>query len=174
MKILSAVLLFFAIISCHSKDDEISYDIRGHRYDTGVINKLPLYDSLANVLIASYSSIQKQFKEDEAYYRYTFSSANKDLFEKLPAENAAKINEYFTRLGRNFIYSFQFFKDSSIKIFVRNTYLKDHNLDVGERLSYYPTGTGIRKREHPYKDTLLNKHWQYWISFDKRGLTIFN
>lgn len=173
MKILSALLLLFAIISCNSREDEISYDIHGYRYDPEVINKLPLYDSLVNVLIASYSSIQKQFKEDEAYYHYKLSS-DKELFEKLPRENAAKINEYFSRLGHNFIYSFQLFKDSSIKIFVRNTYLQNHQLDVGERLSYYPTGTGIRKRKYPYKDTQLNKHWQYWISFDKRGLTIFN
>jgi hypothetical protein len=59
------------------------------------------------------------------------------------------------------------YKDSTIKIYIRDSSLKDYHLNINERLSFYPAGKTISLREFPAKDTLLYKHWQYWILFNQ-------
>ena len=93
-----------------------------------------------------------------------------DVFKKLPQEVAPKIDHYFTKLGKDFIYGFDVFKDSTIKIYVRSSPLEKSQVDIEENLSYYPMRSNIRPREFPIKDTMLNEHWQYWSRFSKRGL----
>ena len=97
-------------------------------------------------------------------------SDSNDLFKKLPRDGAVKINEYFTQLGKNFIYGFDLFKDGTIKIYIRSSPSKTSQVDIEENLSYYPVGSNISRREFPVKDSILNKHWQYWIRFNKQGL----
>ena len=93
-----------------------------------------------------------------------------DVFTKLPPEAATKIDQYFTKLGKDFIDGFDVFKDSTIKIYIRSSPSETSQVDIEENLSYYPNGSNILRREFPVKDTILNKHWQYWIRFNKRGL----
>ena len=110
---------------------------------------------------------------DESYkaYRYEHPSDSVALFNILTGKGALKINQCFTQLGNPFFYGFDLFKDSSIKIYIRERFsVGKHSIDIRENLSWYPPGIKMKQREFPVKDTVLNKSWQYWISFDKREL----
>ncbi len=78
-----------------------------------------------------------------------------------------EIDYYFSRLGKDFIPGFDAFHDSTIKIYVRNFSSDSLDVDTEECLSYYPEGSKMRVREFPFKDTVLNKRWQYWARFSK-------
>lgn len=168
---LSLVLFLFAAAGCDTEKEEIEDDYNNYKFDQQVINRLPVYDSLASAILENFHSFQKYIKEGDSYrsFRYMPSSKDPDVFIKLPPEAAPKIDPYFTRLGNDLIYRFDVFKDSSIKIYVRTRFSSKSQVDIRESLSYYPAGN-IRRREFPDKDTILNKNWQYWARFSKRGL----
>ena len=161
------ILLLFLVAGCHS--NETPAELPDHPYDEQVIAKLPVYDSLVNELLAYCPLIQKP-NENETYSMYKLSSDSNILYGRLPPEGAVKVRQYFTQLGQGFIFGFQLYKDSSIKIFIRDSYSGQYNLTISERLSFYPKGGNMRRRESPMKDSILNRNWQYWISFDERGL----
>ena len=166
------ILCLLLTLSCGPGAKEISFDLSSYQYDKQVIEQLPTYDSLVVTIIENYSSLQNLIKEDESYraYRYMPYSDSIDLLKIVPKLGATKINEYFTELGKNFIYGFDLFKDSTIKIYIRKVLSEKDQVLVSENLSYYPSGTNIRRREFPIKDTLLSKNWLYWIRFDKPDL----
>jgi hypothetical protein len=93
-----------------------------------------------------------------------------DVFKKLQPEVAPSIEPYFIKLEKDFIYGFDVFKDSTIKIYIRKSPSEKSQVDIEENLSYYPVRSNMRRREFPDKDTILNEHWQYWSRFNKRGL----
>lgn len=103
-------------------------------------------------------------------YKYMPLSDQADMFKKLPQEVAPKINHYFLKLGNDFIYGFDVFKDSSIKIYSISNPSEKSQVDVEENLSYYLMRSDIRRREFPLIDTILNEHWLYWSRLNKRGL----
>jgi len=88
------------------------------------------------------------------------------LYKILPQEPGTKVKQWFKQLGDSLIFGFTLYKDSSVKIFVRDTYLDAYKLNVRERLSFNPKGATIKNREFKTRDTLLNKNWEYWIWFD--------
>ena len=167
MSRISVILLLFLVAGCNS--NQTPAELPDHPYDEQVITKLPVYDSLVNELLAYFPLIQKP-NENETYTMYSLSSDSNALYGRLPAVGAAKVRQYFTQLGKGFIFGFQLYRDSSIKIFIRDSYSGTYNLTISERLSFYPEGGNIKRRELPIKDTILNRNWQYWISFDERGL----
>ena len=167
------ILLFLYIATgCHQNSEEVSDDYKSYMFDPKVIEKLPIYDSLTSAILENFSFFQQHINEDDSYraYKYMPLSDQADVFKKLPEEVAPKINQYFTKLGKDFIYGFDVFKDSTIKIYIRSSPLEKSQVDIEENLSYYPVRSNIRRREFPIKDTILHKHWQYWSRFNKRGL----
>ncbi len=166
MKKISVIISLILTLSCGSEDLKSVYDSRG--FDRQVIEKLPIYDSLANVLLENLPTILQQSKA-EAFYKYAPTEDGNELEKELP-NAAVKIREYFSQLGEDFIYGFEVFKDTTIKIIIRDSLVKSHHVNIMERLSFYPSGTNMKKREFPIKDTILNKHWQYWIWFEEQGL----
>lgn len=164
MRRISAIIFLLFITGCRPKDFTPVY--HEYKFDKAVIDKLSVYDSLINVLLEYYPSIQQHTK-DEPSYRFIPSSFSFDLYEKLPKEGAKKVEHYFFLLGNHFIYGFEIFKDSTIKIYVRDSPVKNYHLNIRERLSFYPDTGKIRERKFPEKDTLLNKNWQYWVLFDQ-------
>ena len=166
------ILCLLLTFSCGTRSKEINFDLSSYQYDQQVIEHLPVYDSLVVTIFKNYTSFQQLIKEDDSYraYRYMPYSDSIDLLKIVPKLGATKINEYFTELGKNFIYGFDLFKDSTIKIYIRKVLSEKDQVFVSENLSYYPTGTNIRRREFPIKDTLLSKNWLYWIRFDKPDL----
>jgi hypothetical protein len=136
-----------------------------------VIDKLPLYDSLVSSIIANFPSFERFIKEEDSYhrsFRYIPATEDPDVFIKLPPAAEPKVTPHYSRLGKD-IYGFDIFKDSSVKIYVRRRFSPASEVDIVEILSYYSKGN-IRNRVFPEKDTILNKNWQYWARFDKRGL----
>ena len=168
---LSLVLFLFSVAGCGTGKKDVKEEYNSYKFDQQVIDKLPLYDSLVSAIIENFSSFQKYIKKEDSYraFRYMPSSDDDEFFKKLPPEAAPKIDPYFSRLGKDLIYGFDVFKDSSIKIYVRKRFLAGSEIDIRENLSY-SSGANIRDRVFPEKDTTLNKNWQYWTWFGKRGL----
>lgn len=169
---LCIIICLLLTFGCEPRAKEINFDINSYQYDKQVIEYLPVYDSLVKNILENYPSFQQLINEDESYRAYRFMpySDSSDLLKIVPKLGATIINEYFTQLGKNYIYGFDLFKDSTIKIYIKKVFSEKDRVFVSENLSYYPTGTNIRRREFPIKDTLLNKNWLYWIRFDKPDL----
>ena len=167
----SSMLLFLlAAAGCKTENKALTA-YRNFKFDTMVIEKLPLYDSLASAILEKAPIIHKYIHDDDSYraFRYMPASSEAEVFRKLPIELGTDIDRYFTTLGKNFIYAFDVFKDSTIKIYVRSHTLET-KVELEENLSYYPAGKKLRQREYPAKDTVLNTHWQYWARFNNQGL----
>jgi len=164
------LLFLFTVAGCDSGEKAVKEEYTNYKFDQLVIDKLPLYDSLVSAIIENFPSFEKFIKDGDSYrsFRYIPASEDPDVFIKLPPAAAPKVTPYYTRLGKD-IYGFDVFKDSSIKIYVRTTRSPGSEVDIVEILSYYSKGN-IRNRVFPEKDTTLNKNWQYWARFDKRGL----
>lgn len=165
---------FFSILliigtGCKSENKALTA-YKNHTFDTSVINKLPLYDSLASAILEKIPLIHQYIHADDAYHAFRFmpSSGEAEVFKKLPADLGNDIERHYNQLGTDFIYAFDVFKDSTIKIYLRKRTL-DTEVDFEENLSYFPPGKNIKPREYPAKDSILNKHWQYWVRFDNPG-----
>jgi len=169
---LSIFLFLYLATGCHLDSEKVSADYKSYKFDPKVIERLPLYDSLVSAILEKSLFFQQHINENDSYcaYKYMPLSDQTDVFKKLPQEVAPKIDLYFTKLGKDFIYGFDVFKDSTIKIYIRNSPSEELQVDIEENLSYYPVRSNIRRRELPIKDTILNEHWQYWTRFNKRGL----
>lgn len=137
-----------------------------------MIQKLPIYDSLASAILEKFPFFKQHINEKDSYraYKYMPLSDQSDVFRELPVETGPRIDHYFTKLGKDFIYGFDIFKDSTIKIYIRRSSSEKSQVDIEENLSYYPLRSNMRRREYPIKDTILNEHWQYWSRFKKPGL----
>jgi hypothetical protein len=162
-------LLLFFITSCKTENKALTA-YKNYTFDTAVINKLPLYDSLASAISAKMPLIHKHIHDDDSYHAFRYMPASKqaEVLSKLPLELGTDIERYFSKAGSGFIYAFDVFKDSTIKIYVRR-HKADKGVDVLENLSYYPVVKKIQHRDYPIKDTILNTHWQYWVRFDNES-----
>lgn len=169
-KIIIAAVTAFIIFStgCLSGPEDTIKAYEDHRFDTSVINKIPEYESFARTVLANYQSFEGHFENNESYkaFRYIPASANTEIFHKLPEGIPVNVDSFFTAIGSNFIYGFDLFRDSSIKIYIRTGKSAKKNILVEENLSYYPAAA-IKHRDYPDKDSILNEHWQYWARFSK-------
>ena len=147
-----------------------SYDYKKHPFDQQVIAKLPIYDSLGRSIIKNYAAIYKPTKNEPSYVYIDYQDGN-EIYQDLTPDEAAKIRSYINQLGRNFFYGFDLYKDSTMKIYIRDTVLTSYHMDINERLSFFPKGNdSLKKRDFPSRDTVLNSNWHYWIRFDDEGL----
>ncbi|MFZ1451282.1 MAG: hypothetical protein WAT20_01190 [Ferruginibacter sp.] len=166
---LPVIICLLAAAGCKTENKALTA-YNNHTFDTSVINRLPLYDSLALAIIEKMPLIHQHIHADDAYhaFRYMPASGEADVFKKLPANLGTEIDRHYSHLGTKFIYALDVFKDSTIKIYVSKRTL-DTKVDIRENLSYYPSGKNIRQRAYPEKDTILNTHWQYRVRFDNPG-----
>jgi hypothetical protein len=160
-------LITFFCLAVACSNSSLTAEFNNYKFDKGVIDKLPFYDSLVNVLLENFASIRPHIK-DQSQYGYMPAEDGNELYKVLPKPAADEVKLYLTQLGTNNIYGFDVFKDSTIRIHIRQIYSQADHLFIREKLSFYPTGTKIRQREFPIKDTILNQHWQYWIVFDEQ------
>jgi hypothetical protein len=168
---LSLLFFLFAVAGCDDGDKEFKAEFHKYRYDQQVIDKLPLYDSLVVSIIQNFPAFEKFITGENAdpSFLYIPSTDEPDVFIKLPQAAAPHVGPYFNRPGKDFIYGFEIFRDSSIKILVRTRFVDSSKVDITEFMSYYPAGN-IRRRQYPDKDTLLNAKWQYWARFSERDV----
>lgn len=171
MKIHKVLILFFLLLGC--KD---SYywrkDFDNHTFDRAVITHISLYDTLRQTILKNYSEFPWHNTQGNLVYIYNFDTSYNQIginsFD-IPIKIRSEIILLFNKLGQENIMGFTIAKDSSFKIFVRNTFLDTYDLDVRESLIWYPQITKIEKLEFPFKDTLLSEKWQYEIWYDKRS-----
>lgn len=169
---LPLIILLFALIGCKAKSDKIIPAYTNFKFDSKVIEKLPAYDSLAAAILKEIRLFQVKVTEGDDYhaFRYMPTSNEPEVHKKLPDQIGANFSHYLSNIGSDFIYGFDVFKDSSIKIYVRKRIINSTKVEIEENLSYYPAGNSKKQRDYPIKDTVLNKHWQYWARFDTPDL----
>jgi hypothetical protein len=160
-----AGLFCATILQTGCRNSDLNSTFKNHQFDKQVIERLPVYDSLANTILANYPSAQ--FNHRTNSYRYIPNLDGNDLYKVFSKEAGDKVKQLLTQLGPNLGYGFECYKDSTMKFLIRDTYIGKNHLSIRERLSYYPPGKNIRHREFPIKDTILTNHWQYWISFEE-------
>lgn len=163
-------LLLLFTISCKTENKALTA-YKAWEFDTAVMHKLPLYDSLATALFKKITLIHQQIHDDDAYhaFRYMPASTETEVFKKMPDAIGHEADSVFHRIGHEHIFAFDVFKDSTIKIFIRKSTLPGGVL-LEETLSYFPVPGHITHREYPEKDSILNQHWQYRARFDNPGL----
>ncbi|MFT3907955.1 MAG: hypothetical protein QM737_00905 [Ferruginibacter sp.] len=166
------LLLVCTAAGCHSHSEKSSSAYDTYKYDPKVIEKLPDYDSLAVSILENLSLFKQKIDENEEFHVYCYRPASNepDIFNKLPQGINPNIDHYFSKLGKDLIYGFDVFKDSTIKIYISSRPSATTPETIEENLSYYPIANSIRHREFPDKDTVLAKHWQYWIRFKTHDL----
>jgi hypothetical protein len=165
------LLLLSAAAGCNADKNIITPVYNSYAFDTLVIKKLPLYDSLATAISKNLSVLLKATDTSEynGAFRYMPVSNDPGVLKKLPENAAPEIGRYYAALGGNFIFGFDLFRDSTIKIYIRRRLSEMAPVDIEENLAYYPSANGIKKRTFPVKDTVLNKYWQYYTRFNKQG-----
>jgi hypothetical protein len=170
--ILFTMILLLLLTGCQTDSHEVADISAKYKFDQRVIEKLPLYDSLATAILEQLSFFQQQIDQKGSYhaYKYIPGSEHEDAFRVLPKEIAPKIEKQYNKIGKDFIYGFDVFKDSTIKIRIRYGLSENLPVDIEENLSYFPTSIHIQHRELPNRDTILNAHWLYWVRFNKHGL----
>ena len=166
------LFILLAVIGCNSGDDHVLHTYNTYKFDQKVIDKLPVYDSLVHAILEKINIFKSSIDGNDAYqaFRYMPASIEPEVFKRLPQEIGPGIDGYFAELGKDFIYGFDVFKDSTIKIYVRSQTITNGSVIIEENLSYYPAGSNQRQREYPVKDTILSKHWQYWARISKESL----
>ena len=167
----SLVSFMFLLPGCDTGTKAVKAEYDNYRFDQQVIDKLPLYDSLVMAIKANFPAFNRFIKDDDSYraFRYRPASDDPEVFIKLPPAAVPGVTPCYNRLGKDFIFGFDVFKDSSVKILVRKKRSPGTEVDITEYLSYYNRGN-IRDRVFPEKDSTLNKNWQYWAWFGKQFL----
>ncbi len=158
------LLFILSAAGCGSKNK--TYNYKNHPFDEQVITKLPLYDSIGQLLIQNFAALQQEMK-DHSSFDYGRSAAATLVNPRLPPDVSEKINGFMKELGSDYLSEFSVYKDSTIRFSIRDTDLKEYGITARERLSYLPNGGSMQRREPPNKDTILNSKWQYWIRFDE-------
>ena len=169
--ILIIALFSVCCSSCNTDKEFVQPEFDKYQFDRQVIAKLPLYDSLAAAISAQLPVFHKILNKDEGYMAYQYMPASTEdwIHRSLPPEAGTEISRFYNQLDSNFIYGFDVFRDSSIKIYVRTTRAESGLVDIEEHLAYIPSGK-MKKREFPEKDTVLNNRWQYWTRFNKQDI----
>ena len=167
---LSLLILLYTITGCTANKKEISGALDGFRFDQKVIDKLPLYDSMAALILRQLPVFYQTIDSTDGYqaFRYVPGYNETGMFNKLPQETKLQLNDYFSRIGKDFIYGIDVFKDTTIKIHVRISEGTKALVMLDESLSYMPDGRTHRQRKFPDKDTILSSHWQYWVRVDEQ------
>lgn len=171
MKVSLILLLtgLLAVSSCSTDEKDLKPAFDEFKFDTAIITRIPLYDSLTTVILKRYDFFQKYYSGKDSGRSFSYRPMSFDGgTDKLPADLIADLKRCNAKLGDNFFDGFDIFKDSTIKIYVRRGQ-SESGVEIVENLSYYPEGVKIRQRDFPVKDTILNKHWQYWVLFFKPG-----
>lgn len=171
MKVITLFFLSLTLFGCKNSKDFKS-DFEKHKFDPVVINNLPQYDTLRQVILNNYDSFYLSDTKNNFTYTYNFDTSlqvNRHSDIDVPKIIYPQTVRLFQRIGKNNFFGFTISKDSTIEILIRNTHLTKYFLDVRERLYWRPKTTKVDKTEFPIKDTLLTDKWQYQIWYDKRS-----
>jgi hypothetical protein len=168
---LNFLFLSFFFLSCKNSND-FKRDFEAHKFDEKVIQNLPQYDTLRQIILASLDSFKLSNSQNDFTYIYNFDTSTETSGNSntaLPKIIYPQTVQFFERVGRDNLFGFIVSKDSTVGFLIRNTHLTKYFLDVRDRLYWYPSTRKIPKTEFPIKDTMLGERWQYQIWYDKRA-----
>ena len=168
-------LFFVSIIglpACKEKKEDLQTSFNNYRFDTTVIQKLPLYDSLVAAIYKNRQVLINYSTQDGGMHGFSYAptSSDRQVFKKLPPETGGSIDTAYRALGEKYITGFDLFPDSTIRIYIRRNDFPQSSINIDEYLSFLPAGKSMRKRIFPEKDTLLNASWQYWVRVNDEGI----
>ncbi len=170
MKRITISLLLISFLSCRSHED-FKDEFNKQVFDQAIIQNLPEYDSLRQIILDSYDAFHLSDSTIEFTYFYNFDTSTRigdHNNTDIPEIMFARTNRLFKKIGRNNIFGFTLSKDSTLVFLIRNTHLAKYYLDVRERLYWNPKSQKIVKTSFPSKDTIFKRNWQYQIWYDKR------
>jgi len=161
------VCMGFLFTGCLEDKQEIRQAFEAYRFDHKVIEKLPLYDSLASRISGNLAWFLQNTGKD-GNTAFTYIIIEDSAKNRLPESIYNSIHDPLQKLGRDFIYGLDVFKDSSIRIRVRKYSLEKVTMFIEENLSWLPAEGKFAKREYPVRDTVIAPHWQYWARVNTR------
>jgi hypothetical protein len=170
---LLSVILLSVIFSCNTNNETEARKSFFNQiaFDTLIINNLPLYDSLKNIVLLNIDTIFKFRLQRDTLFNpdkcqsYSFLN-NRQVSEEFQLENMPEsiylsVKKIFDRLGDSKINGFTLYSDSTIEISAKDIYKPEINLDAGHNL--------IWKRTYNYdssdliRDTIIAPQWTYQI-----------
>ena len=166
------IVLSLCLPACKEDKKELENVYNNFRFDNTIINKLPLYDSLV-AAIQQQQSILRAYSSNSGGtngFRYMPLSTDSDVYKQLPPEVEQSIGAAYKGIGDAHIAGFDLFPDSSIRIYIRRTKIKDKSINIDENLSFLPGIKKMRERTYPEKDTSINNRWQYWARVNDEGI----
>ncbi len=171
------LLLLLLIAGCkHSMTT--SAELEKHSFDQAVINKLPLYDSIRQILLDNYDSISFTATGGDFLYNYYGDSGESRY---IPKQYENRIFELCNKIGKDNITNFTLTGDSLLTFTIRNERVTMHDPTetITENLYWlsneskrYSLQNGVMTRDTintVAKDTMLGHDWKYEISHWKRG-----
>ena len=170
-------VFLMAILSCTctaQRATKTVKDIFNHElFDSGVISRLPLYDSLKNILVNNIDTIFNYLdsKGRGDFYNFFFipgkgESSDKIGLETLPAAIAPKIEAICRQLGEERILGFDLTRNQIlVNVVVKYSYDNETSAETQHSLSW---NWSFSNSEELRKDTTLGSGWTYHIYTEKR------
>jgi len=164
-KLLPLVIALFTV-SCGS--DPMHHDERdleGHQFDHAMIDKLPIFDSLRQLIISNYDSFRIGGAFNDFTYVHNFDTAAQPTLD-IPSHIYPSVAHFFKMIGSD-LEGFTLSKDSTLKFMLREWANGNH---VMESMYWYPYASMIRPAELKrrsnaprsyFQDTVVNSNWQY-------------
>lgn len=162
-----SIFLLMVLLGCQGQQQKWKALYQNHPFDKTVAGKLNQYDSLVTIILQNHPTFIPA-RNQRASYR--FQPGEEDAYYTHPIPDSLKqqIRFWFDKIGADYIAAFDTYQDSTVRLHIRRKWAEHTAVEIQEFLSYYPIDTMPKKiRTFPEKDTMLNKHWQYWIRFSK-------
>lgn len=184
MKRIVFVVVFSIIASCHiTLREQAKHQFSTRDFDTAVLDRLQLYDSLRAHIHSSLSTffssetLEKEAKNWNGSSASFFINQHGELSplhsrnvvsESMPTTFQKEILAIFSRIGNKNIYGFAIQPDSTLIVLLRNEYVKEFHLDIRERLTWSNNEINPPVDEF-FKTKTVTEKWSYLIWYDKRG-----
>ena len=180
-------LLWLGMISCEHKSLRKLFN--QSTYDQQVIESLPLYDSLKNIIVSNIDTIfkfrnskhllyhgdtGKETQEDADFYifNYSYDTHSKsidELRENIPEFIYPSIDKLFKKLGQDKVRGFGLWPDSTIEIAIKSIYREDEDANVSHTLVWKKTFSKDTDLDILYRDTIIAPEWTYQINVEKHS-----
>ena len=167
-------LLLFAciiVLSCISSTD-FKKDFDEQQFDQAIVDKLPLFDTLRQLIVSNYDSFNFTGMNNDYTYIHNFDTSSY-IIREIPDQVYPIAGQLFHKIGMYNIFGFTLSRDSSLKFLIRTSRLTNHDIKVQESLNWYTTPNKIKRSNFPVKDTILNDNWKYEIWFNEKKRPLF-
>lgn len=179
-----ALPIFLLFITCTNKSKKLTDLFNQSIYDKEVIQKLPQYTALKNIVIKNIDAIfdfrnsrnvieyheknkitrkHEDEKQYDFYCKYGGQEIVNDINKNMPDFILLPINVILKEIGRDYILGFSLRTDSSLEIIVRNMHDDETHSDIGHRLKWTNNPLGMKGSFNLGRDTMIAPGWNYSI-----------